>query len=246
MRAVLTYHSLDASGSPISLDPEVFCGHVEWLASGRVPVVELAALPGLPPEADGVALTFDDGFRNFAGRAWPLLRDRGLPVTLFVVTGHVGGSNDWGAPAERERIPRLPLLGWDELGRLAEEGVEIGSHTVSHPDLGTLDPDAVEREVERSAEAIESKIGRRPRSFAYPYGRTESAARCVGEGYRLGWTIAHREVRVGDPLHSLPRLEARYFRRAHLEGWGGAGFRARLRMRAGLRLARRTVEGGRR
>lgn len=245
MRGVLTYHSIDESGSPVSLEPAVFRRHVEWLASGRVRVVELATLLRLPPASDAVAVTFDDGFRNFVTRAWPLLRELELPVTLFVVTAHVGGFNDWGPPAERKRIPRLPLLDWRRLGKLAEEGVELGSHTVSHPDLSKLSPREVERELARSAERIEAETGHRPRCFAYPYGRAENAERSVRQTYRLACTTAHRELRADDPAHRVPRLEARYFDRRHLDGWGGAAFRGRLRIRAGLRSVRESVVGGR-
>lgn len=244
MRGVLTYHSLDRSGSPVSLQPERFREQVEWLAAGDVRVVGLADLLTLPAEADAVALTFDDGFRNFAERAWPLLRERSLPVTLFVVADHAGGRNDWGPSGEREAVPDLPLLGWDELGRLAEGGVELGAHTLGHPDLTGLDRPAVEREVAGSADRIEAETGRRPRCFAYPYGRAgEVAERCAREHYRVACVMGHREVRSGDPAHRVPRLEARYFRRRHLERWGDPVFTARLRARAGARSIRRALTG---
>lgn len=246
MRAVLTYHSLDETGSPVSLEPDVFREHADWLASGEVPVVDLPRLLDLPPDADGVAVTFDDGFRNFATRAWPLLRERGVPVTLFVVAGHAGGFNDWGSPAERRAVPRLPLLGWGDLGRLAEEGVELGSHTVHHPDLSEMDPGSVEEEISVSAERIRTETGRRPRCFAYPYGRWgEAAERSARRTYRVACTAEHREVGDDEPAHRVPRLEARYFRRRHLARWGRPGFRARIRARAGLRKVRRAVTGGR-
>src|SRR5690606_36506277 len=95
MKAILTYHSVDPSGSPISIDRDAFRAHVRWLASGPIRVVDLDVLIALPPETDAVSLTFDDGFENFASTAWPLLLDHGLPVTLFVVTGFVGRSNTW-------------------------------------------------------------------------------------------------------------------------------------------------------
>ena len=65
MRAILTYHSIDPSGSPISVSPAAFRRHIEWLASGRVRVVRLEELMRLPAGEDAVALTFDDGFAKF-------------------------------------------------------------------------------------------------------------------------------------------------------------------------------------
>jgi peptidoglycan/xylan/chitin deacetylase (PgdA/CDA1 family) len=109
MRAILTYHSIDESGSAISISESVFRGHVSWLARGGVRVVSLDALMRLPADANAVALTFDDGFVNFGDIAAPLLADHGLPSTLFVVSDAVGKTNRWPGRADRG-IPELPLL----------------------------------------------------------------------------------------------------------------------------------------
>ena len=128
MRAVLTYHSIDDSGSPISVSPEAFERHVRWLASGRVQVTTIDDLAACSVDAQAVALTFDDGFENFATRAAPLLTAQGFPVTLFVVTDRVGGTNQWnGRPAPG--IPTLPLLDWGALEKLVTAGVTLGAHT---------------------------------------------------------------------------------------------------------------------
>jgi len=65
MRAILTYHSIDESGSVISVSESVFRGHVTWLARSAVRVVSIDTLMHLPADANAVALTFDDGFVNF-------------------------------------------------------------------------------------------------------------------------------------------------------------------------------------
>ena len=96
MRAILTYHSIDASASPISVSKEVFASHVEWLATGRVRVTTVDELLRLPDSADAVALTFDDGFENFGEIAAPALARHALPSTLFIVSDYVGRTNAWG------------------------------------------------------------------------------------------------------------------------------------------------------
>lgn len=246
MRCILTYHSLDDTGSPVSIRPDTFRRHVDWLDAGPAEVVPLARLRRLPPDRDAVALTFDDGFRSFLDHGWPLLRDRGLPATLFVVTGHVGGRNDWGTPAERRSVPDLPLLGWEELDRLAEEGVEIASHTRTHPRLGEAGSGRVADEVEGSADDIERRLGRRPRAFAYPYGSVGPGAEAAaGSAYELACTTRLRELRPDDPASRLPRLDAHYFRKpGQLEAWGTPWFRSRLRVRAGGRRLRRMLGKG--
>ena len=110
----------------------------------------------MPSDANAVALTFDDGFVNFGDVAAPLLADHGMPSTLFVVTDAAGKTNRW--PGSRDRgIPELPLLGWDALGRLAEQGVEIGAHTRTHAELLRLTNDRVHDEVVGGAERIRSE-----------------------------------------------------------------------------------------
>ena len=119
MRAILTYHSIDSSGSPISLSEESFRAHVRFFGSGRVNVVPLAELASVPDEKDAVALTFDDGFLNFTSSAMPVLAHLGFPATVFVVSGAVGTSNSWGGH-EANGIPMLPLMSWTDLQRARE------------------------------------------------------------------------------------------------------------------------------
>jgi peptidoglycan/xylan/chitin deacetylase (PgdA/CDA1 family) len=85
MKAIFTYHSIDRSGSPVSIAPEVFRGHLDWLASRNTPVVPLTELMALPDDAEAIALTFDDALASVAAEAAPMLVDYGFPATVFVV-----------------------------------------------------------------------------------------------------------------------------------------------------------------
>ncbi len=238
MRAILMYHSVDPSGSAISLDADAFRRHVDWLAQGRVRVLPLADIVREPAGDDAVALTFDDAFANFADTAWPPLRDRGWPATLFVVSRHAG-TNAWGG-RDVPGIPTLPLLDWDALARLAEQGVTLGAHTRTHPDLTTLDDGALADEVSGSADDVAARTGRRPEAFAYPYGARDARAEAAAaRGFRLAVTTELRALDAGDRPHALPRLDTFYLREpGRLERWGGAGFRRWLAFRAGLRRLR--------
>jgi peptidoglycan/xylan/chitin deacetylase (PgdA/CDA1 family) len=246
MRAILTYHSIDRSGSPISVSPDVFDNHLRWLASGRVRVVSVDELMTVPPHMHAVALTFDDGFETFAREAWPRLRAHGLGATLFVVSRHAGGFNDWGVDG-RHAVPKLPLLGWDELGRLAEDGVQLGAHTRTHPDLTTLPRSAAMEEIDGSIEDIRRQTGVTPRVFAYPFGRaTPQVAQLVAGRVRWALTADLRWLGPAEAPALLPRLDAYYFQRTgHLAEWGTWRFRTFVRGRAAGRRFRRVLMPGR-
>ncbi|MGH7665493.1 MAG: polysaccharide deacetylase family protein [Gemmatimonadaceae bacterium] len=244
MRAILTYHSLDDSGSPISLHPATFAEHVQWLASPRIRVVGLLELLAADPDVDAIAITFDDGFRNFETHAAPLLRDAGLPATLFVVSNRVGDTNAWSESGDRG-IPVLPLLGWGRLRRLTAAGVTIGAHGRTHRVLPGLDAATLEDEVVACADRIADELGEKPTSFAYPYGGVDEAvtAAVAKAGYGAACTTELRALARNEDPHLLPRLDAFYLRRpGQLERWGSRAFRGRLWIRARARGIRRHVE----
>lgn len=241
MRAILTWHSLDDSGSPISVAPSHFRRQLDWIADAGLRVVPVTELLALPDEAQAVALTFDDGISNFATEAAPALRERLWPVSLFVVTDRVGTDNRW--QGQSPGIPTLPLLDWDALAVLARGGVAMENHTRTHPHLDGISDDAVATEIDGAADALRTHLARAPEGIAYPYGAcgpaTHAAAR---RRHRWGLTTEFRALSAGDDPLALPRLDAWYFtRRAHFSSWGQARFRAWTWARRSARAARGAV-----
>lgn len=244
MRAVLTYHSIDGSESPVSVSEERFRAHVRWLASGRVRVVPLGEIASVPDDEDVVALTFDDALESFGRVAAPILAEAGLPVTVFVPTGFVGSVGAWAGTGGV--VPRLRVLGWDELRDLARAGVELGAHTRTHPVLTRLSEEALDDELRGSRERIEQEAGVSVTSFAYPYGVHDP--RVVAATARVFEVAVTAELDVvpaePHPL-LLPRLDMCYFRGPRaLERWGTPSFRGRLALRRLARRARRAVTAG--
>jgi len=242
MKAILTWHSIDDSGSPISIPPAAFEGHVRWLTSGEVAVVPLEEIADVPENLDAVALTFDDGFASVASVAAPLLNDAGLPCTVFVVSGRTGRDNSWGGRPEAG-IPILPLLSWDNLGALADAGVTIGAHTRDHPDLTRLSDGDIAEQLDACADEIETRLGRRPQSFAYPYGHVDDrSAKAVGARFACAVTADHDIVHAGSDRYLLPRLDMYYYQRPErLAAWGTPAFGRYLALRRAGRAARSLV-----
>jgi peptidoglycan/xylan/chitin deacetylase (PgdA/CDA1 family) len=214
------------------------------LADAGLRAVGLHELLALPADAQAIAITFDDAFANFATVAWPILREHGHGVTLFVPTAHVGGTNGWERGATG--IPVLPLLDWSELARLAGEGVVLGAHSATHARLTTLDPVMLGAEVTVPAERIRAETGIAPTAFAYPYGAvSRDVTEAVRRSYALAVTTELRWLGRAEDVHALPRLDVYYLRRpGALERYGSFRFRRTLALRRTLRRVRSRLIGG--
>ena len=213
--AILTYHSLDTSGSVVSVAPNVFTQQMACIAEHGYRAIALReALAhrqanGVWPE-HAVVLTFDDGYLNFEEHVLPVLTRHGFSATVFVVTGYVGGWNDWAHPPAR--LGRRPLLAWEQVAELAATGIEIGSHGKSHRDLGGVALGDLEDEIVASRRAIEQHTDQQVETFAYPFGTvTEPARAVVRRAYRGACTTVLKRA-VSEPPDVLPRVDMYYVR----------------------------------
>ena len=242
MRAILTWHSIDPSGSVISVAPDQFRAQVETIVRLGLRVVGVPELLALPDDAQAVALTFDDGFCNFRTEAWPLLQSHGMPATLFVVSEHVGSDNRWRGRADAG-IPVLPLLRWDELATLCSEGLTLGAHTRTHAHLPTLDDAALEHELRSGADEIARRTGARVSGFAYPYGDVnERVAARAAMHFDWACTTEYAALSGDAPPALLPRLDAWYFHDSRrLADWGSTRFRAGIWLRRQARRVRSSL-----
>lgn len=240
MRAVLTYHSIDDSGSPISVDRSTFERQLDWLKAANVQVVPLADFLATRGGGNVVALTFDDAFRNFADIAWPILKKRALPATVFVVTEHVGGTNSWGG-VKSKGIPNLPLCTWPELKTLCADGCTIGSHSMTHRHLSKLANPDIELELDGASSTILEKLGVAPTSFAYPYGdiTSKELLAAVRQRFAVACTTELDFVHGMVDTHLVPRLDAYYLKSlGGLGEFGSAQFESFVRRRAFFRRVR--------
>lgn len=239
MKAIITYHSVDESGSVISIDARTFARHVQWLAASPVRVLPLDELANAPDDEDAVAITFDDGLESFGRVAAPLLLEHGLPVTLFVVSDAVGSTNEWRGRGDAG-IPVQRLLDWSALGALASQGISLGAHTATHLNLATAEPEDAEREIVESKSRLARELDHTATTFAYPYGGVTQAARdVVAREFRYGVTTRLATLSTHEHPALLPRLDSYYLRApGTLESWGTKRFRLRMGFLAGARSVR--------
>jgi peptidoglycan/xylan/chitin deacetylase (PgdA/CDA1 family) len=214
MRAVITFHSIDNLPGPLSFSPAALEAMIDALADAKIPILPLDELLA-DERATGVSLTFDDGVSSVFHSAMPILRDRNLPAHVFVITKWVGGDNRW--PGQPTGATPFKLMTWDELEAIQEAGFRIEAHTASHPDLRALPDTRIQAEMSEADSMIESRLGRRPRFFAYPYGYHDARVReLAGKRYSACFTTRLDYLNASDEPTGLPRLDSHYLRSSRL------------------------------
>ena len=195
---ILMYHGLTARTGlhPVSLAVERFRQQLALLRRlgyrSMSPVAIADTLrSGAPFPSRTIAFTFDDGYLDTLTVALPLLVEHGFTATCYLVAGSVGRTSDWTEPA--------PLMDWAGVRTWLAAGMEIGAHSLTHPDLTSLGGPRLDEEVTGARRRLEDRLGIPIASFAYPYNqhdeRTDAAV--AAAGYRAACAGVHR---AGSPL----------------------------------------------
>jgi len=160
---VLMYHYIrtlndpaDQIGTNLSVDPAKFAEQLDLIKSRGYTAINFQdLLTGKLPEKP-IILTFDDGYNDFYTAAYPALKVRGMTATSFVITGKIGDGN---------------YMIENQIKELSDNGIEIGSHTIAHPDLSKLTTAKATKEITESRQMLEKIIGGSVVSFCYPSGK---------------------------------------------------------------------------
>ena len=239
MKAIITFHSIDKTGSVLSYPPKSFANLLEALGKSGIPVVDLDEL--LAPDTEkGLTITFDDGIQTVFTTALPILRDYDVPAHLFLTTAVAGKDNQW--PGQAVTAPDFNMLSWEQIGQLHDAGVNIESHTHSHPDLRTLSQYETEQECEQADGLIETRVGRRPQYFAYPYGY-KNAGICdyMSNRYKGAVTTELGMLHGDEDAAKLPRLDSYYLQSRWMQrNLDTSVSRMYLSFRSGLRTLKGT------
>lgn len=177
---ILCYHgvgqtSVRTDPGFLRVQPDRFRTQLRLLLEAGFEFVSVAEFAeragGKRPQSGLVALSFDDGMDDNHSTVLPILREYRLPATVYVVTGLLGKPNPW-----FPREARARMMTSRELRDLVASGIEIGAHTVTHPDLSALDFDACLGEILESKIALENMLDVPVRTFAYPFCRYGESA----------------------------------------------------------------------
>lgn len=176
---ILCYHGVAESNADVDpeflrVTPRAFREQLDVVLGAGFEVVTVAELArraaGDTPPSGLVALSFDDGMHDNHSVLLPILREYGLPATVYVATGLIGKPNPWMKPGASRMMTE------DELRELAAAGLELGAHTVTHPNLEELDYDACLQEMLGSRDFLARLTGEPVRTFAYPFCKYGEAA----------------------------------------------------------------------
>jgi peptidoglycan/xylan/chitin deacetylase (PgdA/CDA1 family) len=179
---VLMYHRVNDTlpANDLSVPVAKFREQMEYLRK-NCEVVGISALicEGRKTKDEGrkkqkVVITFDDGYMDNYVNAYPVLKELGLPATIFLVTGMIGTDK------KRPRYNHMPspdMLSWAKVMEMAQNGIAFGAHTVDHPHLSELSYQGQKEEIGKSMAVLDgmletrnSKLVTCNRIFCYPYG----------------------------------------------------------------------------
>ena len=206
---ILMYHAvahIAQDPNQVFTSPEQFESHMLYLKRRGLrgaSMQEVRRAMSMGSTKGLVGLTFDDGYQDFLHTAVPILESLGFSATVFVVVGLLGGENNWEFAYEPK--PRMRILKAEDLREVSERGMEIGSHSMTHPRLSGLDSKLLEEEVSGSRQALSEIIGEAVEGFCYPYGSLDraaiEAARLAEYGYACGWKVQYEHS-----YYDIPRI----------------------------------------
>ena len=211
---ILMYHQVsDAPHTRFmkyTVTGRAFAAQMKWLAANDYSTIDLPTLlarrrGGAPIPERAVVITFDDGFRECANVAAPAMEAHGFSATFFLVAGLMGDSSRW---LVTERGIEFPIMSWDDARRLERAGHRCESHSVMHPRLAELSPEACRDELSRARAVLEDELRHPVRHLAYPFGSENQQVRDVAAecGYDTACTVTIGISAAGDDVYALPRV----------------------------------------
>lgn len=207
---ILMYHYLsdppanaDIYRRDLSLSPTRFAEHLDRITRDGytvIPLYDLVAylLEGTPLPPKPVVITFDDGYRDNYENAFPLLRERNLPATFFVVMEFINQE-------------RPEYLTWEMVREMAAGGMTFEVHGVDHTTLRGRSQADLEFQALRSYETLQNLLNLRPRFVSYPAGEYDQQTIDIFQkaGYWAGLTTIQGATHRSDKLFELHRVRIR-------------------------------------
>ena len=205
---ILQYHHVD-QGTPAStsITPELFAEHLDYLARHEFQVWPLTKVIAYLKEQQTlpdkvVAITFDDAYRSVYEQAYPLLKERAWPFTVFISANQISEKDD-------------NFMSWGQLKEMADNRATIANHTRTHAHLVRTYPnenrqqwrERISQEIDDTEQLILKEVDQSVRLLAYPYGEyTNELKALVAELGYVGFGQQSGAVGKNGDLAALPRF----------------------------------------
>jgi peptidoglycan/xylan/chitin deacetylase (PgdA/CDA1 family) len=215
--SVLFYHRVaDDEPNDWTMSTAMFTQQIQWLKQ-NFDLVSLADAQERVRQGINrrptVAITFDDGYGDNCSHAIPLLIKERIPCTYFVASKYVLENQPF--PHDLARGVPLRPNSVSELQAMAKAGIEIGSHTRTHIDLGRVhDLKELRREVVDAAHELEDAVGTPIRYFAFPFGLH---ANLNVEAFKLARRAGYRGVCSAYGGYNWPGDDSFHMQRIHAD-----------------------------
>jgi peptidoglycan/xylan/chitin deacetylase (PgdA/CDA1 family) len=173
---ILMYHRVnDYRKNEMSVPVREFRKQVAWLKKRGIQSMRMAELESTAPVVDlktpRVIFTFDDGYEDNYSEALPILKEFGYTAIFYIPYECIGKVDMFPRDIrESNCLEHNRIMDWEQVIRIHREGMEIGSHTLSHNDLKKMSDQKAKREIFESKKMIEEKLGSKISSFCYPGG----------------------------------------------------------------------------
>ena len=140
-----------------------------------------------------ISLTFDDGFENFFTNAIPLLEQFNIKASVFIVAGSIDSYSSWDIYKPQKQLSKEQILS------ISNAGHEIGSHTLSHPDLVLLSDKEITRELSESKNILEDITGVPVKSLSFPFGSWSMRVWDIAKECGYEAAVAYRKHSLAKP-----------------------------------------------
>jgi len=200
---ILAYHRINPwyRDDALSVNPEIFESHIKFLLEKGFKPVSLYDYLDEKVSDKKFCITFDDGFADNYFFAFPILTKYNIKATIFLIAHFIGTEKIHQKYTDREKDRYLQ---WKEIHEMIKSGIDFGSHSLTHPDLTTLDKKQLWDEIFDSKRFLQKNIGRKVNFFCYPYGRqNEKIRQTVKNAGYLGAVVTNWKGKYDS--YCLPR-----------------------------------------
>ncbi|MFW6124199.1 MAG: polysaccharide deacetylase family protein [Acidobacteriota bacterium] len=218
----LTYHSISkyrdqTKNFYYTISPELFNAQMKYLYDHNFKIINLSHWHRLQSKQDSslnrsIVLTFDDGYADSFFYAYPVLKKHGFSATFFLICEFIDSKNifPWLQEPKFLNNENLPLSS-KQIIQMDKDGMDFGSHTLSHKDLTQISQEEAWKEIKGSKEYLEDLLGHDIISFSYPYGSWSNFNASTTEmlkkaGYKMALTSIYGSNSLQADLYSLKRI----------------------------------------